>query len=252
MRTYFYYSFILHSLVIFFVGFLFLRSSHLPTYYSVDFLGGIPSRGGGGGESVAQPKEEPKEEAKTEVKEEPAQTAKIAAPPVSKKSSEILVSEKKKKDDLKIKKSNVSAVGEQKKGTANGSPTGQTAKKGSGKGTGGGGEGTEGAETGTGVGGIFTTGDFPYAWYLNRIKQKLLENWNPPGYYKDQTTAQVKFLVQRDGKITDVEIEKSSGDGFFDQSALRTVIYSDPLPPLPLEYPENKLGIHVRFVGKMH
>jgi TonB family protein len=56
----------------------------------------------------------------------------------------------------------------------------------------------------------------------------------------------LRFTVQRDGTITDVDFDKRSGSGILDRASL------DALPaklaqPLPREYPENQLVIHLKF-----
>lgn len=232
MRVYFIYSFFLHSAIILLVAFVFLRPQRFPVnYYNIDFLGNLPAGGSSGQPNIT-------------IKE-----AVVKEDKVGRASSELLIPDKKKMKNKKIVKSTRTETVTSGKRGISGSENSQNNKKGGGKG---GSEGNEGVGgTGSGVGGIYTTGDFPYVWYLNRIKQRLLSNWNPPGYYQDQIAVQVKFIVQRNGRITNVEVEKTSGDSFFDQSGLRTVFYSDPLPPLPSEYPENQLGIHVKFVGRI-
>ena len=56
----------------------------------------------------------------------------------------------------------------------------------------------------------------------------------------------LRFTVQRDGTITNVDFDKRSGSGILDRASL------DALPaklaqPLPREYPENQLVIHLKF-----
>ena len=40
---------------------------------------------------------------------------------------------------------------------------------------------------------------------------------------------------------------KGSGFEFFDSSALRAVMLSDPMPPLPFGYNGDDLGVHFGF-----
>ena len=57
----------------------------------------------------------------------------------------------------------------------------------------------------------------------------------------------VRFQVERDGTVTEPEIEVSSGLSFVDRAALRAVIAASPLPPLPPEYSGSRLGVHLIF-----
>ena len=94
---------------------------------------------------------------------------------------------------------------------------------------------------------------FPYIYYLRILKNKIYENWSPP--VVQDTTAKlqdvvIQFKILKNGEIVDSQIEKSSGIGFFDQSALRAVILASPLPPLPEEFEEEFLGVHLGFSYK--
>ena len=56
----------------------------------------------------------------------------------------------------------------------------------------------------------------------------------------------VRFSVERDGTVSNPEIEVSSGLPFVDRAALRAVIAAS-LPPLPPEYGGSRLGVHLIF-----
>ena len=48
--------------------------------------------------------------------------------------------------------------------------------------------------------------------------------------------------------ITAIRIPlEASGYEFFDRSALRAILISDPLPPLPVGYTGSDLGVHFGF-----
>ena len=70
-------------------------------------------------------------------------------------------------------------------------------------------------------------------------------NWNQrqrvPGEVK------MKFTVQRDGLITDVERETTSGYLALDHSAQRALRLTDRLPPLPFGFSDNDLTVHLNF-----
>lgn len=95
------------------------------------------------------------------------------------------------------------------------------------------------------------TSTFPYLYYLRILKNKIYENWNPPvnleNSSSDKKMTVIFFKVLKSGEIVNPSIEKSSGVTFYDQSALRAVISANPLPPLPDEFKEEFLEIHMGF-----
>ena len=57
----------------------------------------------------------------------------------------------------------------------------------------------------------------------------------------------MKFVIDRDGALRDAAIESESGNGTFDRAALRAVMESSPLPPLPFGYAGTSLNVHLTF-----
>jgi Gram-negative bacterial tonB protein. len=57
----------------------------------------------------------------------------------------------------------------------------------------------------------------------------------------------IRFRIERDGTIGDPQLERSSGLPFVDRAALRAVMASSPLPPLPQEFTGKYLGVHLIF-----
>jgi len=47
--------------------------------------------------------------------------------------------------------------------------------------------------------------------------------------------------------MTDIYLEKRSGNTYFDNSALRAVTKSNPLPSLPEWFRESSLDVGIRF-----
>lgn len=92
--------------------------------------------------------------------------------------------------------------------------------------------------------------EFPYAYYINLLYNRLQENWQPP-YQMDQRSQPLRVLVAfrilRDGKITDLGVESSSGRFIFDRAALRAVLGLSPLPPLPQQFGNHYLSVHIEF-----
>ena len=88
--------------------------------------------------------------------------------------------------------------------------------------------------------------DFRYPVYIEQLVRIIGMNWFKPAQ-SVQTSPVVHFQIERDGTITDARILTSSGLPFVDRAALRAVIASSPLPPLPAEYGGPHLGIQVVF-----
>ncbi|MEW6365453.1 MAG: energy transducer TonB [Acidobacteriota bacterium] len=105
------------------------------------------------------------------------------------------------------------------------------------------GAGTEGAG-GSGLSG------FPFAFYLQRVRDKISSNWFQSivvGQVTGEYAVTVFFQIQRDGRVTNVQVEESSGIPSLDMSAQRAVYASTPLPALPQGYPSDTLNVHFVF-----
>jgi TonB family protein len=94
--------------------------------------------------------------------------------------------------------------------------------------------------------GAIVEGDFPYTIYIDRMKTLIGQHWFRPQATPGITTT-VKFVIDRDGTIHDAANEADSGNGTFDRAALRAVIESSPLPPLPFGYSGTYLNVHLTF-----
>ena len=97
-----------------------------------------------------------------------------------------------------------------------------------------------------GVGALtLNAADFPFAWYLQAIHRKISEKWD--GQARDGTQPQVVFDISRDGKVTGLAVEKTSGNALYDQAALRAITDSTPFPELPKEFTSSFLRVHLGF-----
>ncbi|HMF09551.1 MAG TPA: TonB family protein [Thermoanaerobaculia bacterium] len=105
-----------------------------------------------------------------------------------------------------------------------------------------------GSASGTaGIGGLkVDQADFKYPVYIERMVMIISLNWFKPAQIV-QVNPIVHFQIERDGTVSDARIVTSSGMAFVDRAALRAVIASSPLPPLPADYAGPHLGIQVVF-----
>lgn len=98
---------------------------------------------------------------------------------------------------------------------------------------------------GSGASGYLDVANFCCPEYLATMIQLIQRNWNS----KQQVAADtlVKYTIQRDGRLTNVEIEKTSGYFALDQTAQRALLVTRQLPPLPPQFTESTLTVHLIF-----
>ncbi len=104
---------------------------------------------------------------------------------------------------------------------------------------------------GSGNGNGSMIGNFPYAYYIEIVKNRVSSNWiTATGNFTVRTNyiVIVSFTIMKNGRIRDLIVEKSSGIDSLDTSALRAVKYSVPFPPLPKSYDKKDLSVFIQFV----
>jgi TonB family protein len=91
------------------------------------------------------------------------------------------------------------------------------------------------------------TGDFCCPGYLATMIDAIKRAWvqNQGGAVGQSI---VKFTIQRDGSITNVSVERQSGNYALDAAAQRAVVATRTLPPLPGEFPNSTLTVHLSFL----
>lgn len=92
--------------------------------------------------------------------------------------------------------------------------------------------------------------DFEFTYYLLQVRNRIGQSWGAPAGLVTNgqpVRCTVFFKIDRLGRISDVRLEDASGVTFFDQSAVRAVNISSPLPPLPAGYGGSTLGVHFGF-----
>ncbi|OGW41960.1 MAG: hypothetical protein A2010_04100 [Nitrospirae bacterium GWD2_57_9] len=87
-----------------------------------------------------------------------------------------------------------------------------------------------------------TQQDFKFGWYLELIRDKIGQHWNPP---PDASEAKVRvvFSINRSGWVGEVNLDadQSSGTFGFKQAGVRAVRASNPFPPLPEDFSKQTL-----------
>ena len=67
--------------------------------------------------------------------------------------------------------------------------------------------------------------------YFNVLKNHVYQNWRWPG--SQTRVASIRFSIAEDGTVSDVRIERSSGDSYYDDLAYRAILKANPVPPPP-------------------
>lgn len=89
--------------------------------------------------------------------------------------------------------------------------------------------------------------------YLERVLPKIKANWykNVPesveAPIRKKGNVVIGFRVMKTGKITKVELLKSSGVVVLDRAAYAGVVYSSPLPPLPSGFDCKYVDLSIHF-----
>ncbi|UCD20186.1 MAG: TonB C-terminal domain-containing protein, partial [candidate division WOR-3 bacterium] len=90
---------------------------------------------------------------------------------------------------------------------------------------------------------------FTYSYYLNILLNKISRNWHNP--FRGQNVVMksiVYFEVDKDGNIYSVRLEDRSGNELYDETTMRAVIATKSLPPLPDEFGDDYLKVHLEFL----
>jgi TonB family protein len=89
-----------------------------------------------------------------------------------------------------------------------------------------------------------------YSWYVAAVRNRISSNWLLSQISSGIVSAPrvyLEFEILRDGTVTNVEITQPSGVPEVDRSALRAVLASNPLGPLPNDYAGNKVSVKLYF-----
>lgn len=89
--------------------------------------------------------------------------------------------------------------------------------------------------------------NFEFAYYLQMVRTQVARNWTPPAGSTPGARVVVRFRIARSGAITGLRLDTGSGNSLLDQSALRALVVTQQLPPLPLGYAGSDLGIQFGF-----
>ncbi|MQY60971.1 TonB family protein [bacterium] len=153
--------------------------------------------------------------------------------------------------ETRTKKEKKAVIQKQSTGTRD-AEAGSVKGKGTGSGSGirlGSGLG-RGSDTGSAFSSQIGLSNFPFTYYLQIIIDRVSNNWFTslvdPGIL-GSFQATVHFKIYKNGQISELKIEESSGIKSLDLSAFRAIQTSAPFPPLPGAYKDEYLGIYLIF-----
>jgi TonB family protein len=101
---------------------------------------------------------------------------------------------------------------------------------------------------GAGSGSTLDVADFCCPEYVAQMVQQIRGRWKDRAEAPGVTS--VRFTIQRDGRLTDVQTTKSSGFVANDLNAQRAVMQTKQLPPLPAAFPNVTLTVNLTFEYK--
>jgi TonB family protein len=84
--------------------------------------------------------------------------------------------------------------------------------------------------------------------YARIVGQKILEKWQPPGEGAAGKVT-MQFVIRRDGRITGIEVKESGGE-ILDLAAMRALLVTGHVPPVPRELPDDTVTILLVFAGR--
>jgi periplasmic protein TonB len=97
-------------------------------------------------------------------------------------------------------------------------------------------------------------GDFPtrYGWYIESVKRRVQQNWlqntiDPNVRAARMAKTTMEFTILRDGTIKDIKLVQSSGNMSMDNSGMRAILSSSPLPSLPPDYSGSYVRVTFDF-----
>lgn len=102
---------------------------------------------------------------------------------------------------------------------------------------------------GGGTGGVqLDVSNFCCPDYIVQMTDRIRANWNQNQGVSGNVV--IRFTIQRNGLLTDIEVSKSTGYPALDLSAQRAVYVTKQLPPLPAQFANPTLTVNLTFEYK--
>jgi TonB family protein len=98
---------------------------------------------------------------------------------------------------------------------------------------------------GGGTGSVLHTANFCCPEYVALMLEAVRRNWDNNQQASGVTV--VKYTIQRDGRLTDIHLERSSGYQALDYFAMRALQVTRQIQPLPAAFTESSLTVSLTF-----
>lgn len=98
------------------------------------------------------------------------------------------------------------------------------------------------------TGGVRVEGNFCCPEYLEEMKRAIHRNWNQN--VGVMGSVEIKFTIRRDGVLTNVGVEKGSGNPILDLESRKAVHETRQVPPLPDRFTGPALTVYLIFEYK--
>jgi len=109
------------------------------------------------------------------------------------------------------------------------------------------------AEPGQGI--TLDTTDLMYASYMQGLKNRIELNWKyPESAQRDgiQGDLVMRFTISKSGKVTDLELIRSSGYGVLDKAVKQALMDASPFNPLPDSWKKDEFVITGTFMYRLY
>ncbi len=97
----------------------------------------------------------------------------------------------------------------------------------------------------------FDTKGFDWGDYARQLYLIIKKNWYDripiAAYYGQKGKVFIRFVIEKDGTISDLAVIRSSDISPFDRAAENAIRASNPLPPLPSNFPKEREGVTFGF-----
>ena len=94
----------------------------------------------------------------------------------------------------------------------------------------------------------FDTKGVEFGPWIRRFVARVRRNWDvPEAAFSFRGRVVLQFNIHRDGHITDVTVVQPSEIDAFNRAAVNAILGSNPVEPLPPEYPDNRAFFTVTF-----
>jgi protein TonB len=97
----------------------------------------------------------------------------------------------------------------------------------------------------------FDTAEFRHRGYMRMLRERIEDVWQYPGEAAKRGISgdlYIKFVINRDGHLTDIKLLRTSGYRLLDEAAMNALKNAEPYWPLPEDWDKDTLEIKGHFI----